>query len=127
MTKSDIDLYMGDFPDRKVDYPSFLAKVREGAAAEGSPAEIKTAFKMFDEEGSGSVSVDNLIRVSELVEGEKVSEEYARAVIASADFDRDGVLNYGEFEYAVTKYKYKASTHASAPAEHVEEEDVEEF
>ena len=109
VTKADIDFVMEDVggEDRKINFKEFCTKVQSNNADAGGPQEIKLAFKMFDEEGSGAITYDNLARVAELVEGRPADEAFLKSVIKSADFDHDGALNYSEFEHAVTKYKRK--------------------
>merc|ERR1712007_259215 len=58
--------------------------------------EIKKAFELMDEDKTGSISVDNLKRIANML-GEKLSDEDLQDQIAMADRDGDGELSEGEF------------------------------
>lgn len=66
-------------------------------AKEPNPEEdLLEAFKMFDADGSGKISSDELRTVMTTL-GEKLSEEEADAMIKEADVDGDGNIDYREF------------------------------
>ena len=58
--------------------------------------EILKAFKLFDEDNSGNISLRNLRRVAREL-GENLSDEELQAMIDEFDKDGDGAINESEF------------------------------
>ena len=58
--------------------------------------EILEAFKIFDEDGSGSISKDELRVIMENL-GANLSEDEITQMIEEADLDGDGEIDYNEF------------------------------
>merc|ERR1712072_320957 len=58
--------------------------------------EIKNAFLTFDADGSGFIDRDELVNVLTTM-GDPVDEETINGMIAEADVDGDGKINYAEF------------------------------
>ena len=61
-----------------------------------SEEEIKGTFKIFDRNGDGSISSDELREVMTSV-GAKLTEDEITAMIDEADADADGSVDYEEF------------------------------
>ncbi|CAL9731157.1 cell division control protein 31 [Monosporozyma unispora] len=58
--------------------------------------EIRRAFKLFDEDGTGKISLKNLKKVAQEL-GENLTDQELRAMIEEFDLDGDGEINEDEF------------------------------
>jgi len=58
--------------------------------------EIRKAFKLFDEDGTGRISLRNLRHIA-LELGENIDDDELRAMIDEFDRDGDGEINEQEF------------------------------
>merc|ERR1711915_48616 len=58
--------------------------------------EIREAFRVFDKEGNGFISTPDLMEIMQTI-GDVLSLEETEEMIAQADFDGDGNVNYEEF------------------------------
>merc|ERR1711936_54207 len=70
--------------------------------------EIKDAFRMFDKDGNGFISSLDLMDIMTSI-GEILSLEEAEELIAEADVDGDGNINYEEFVGTVFKGPFGGS------------------
>ncbi|XP_062067424.1 calmodulin-like protein 3 [Lepus europaeus] len=59
-------------------------------------AEFKQAFSRFDKNGDGTINIEELGAVMQLL-GKKLSEEELKALIARVDKDGDGAISFQEF------------------------------
>jgi len=60
--------------------------------------EIRKAFRLFDEDGSGKISIRALKRVAKEL-GETLTDDELSAMIDEFDKDNDGMINEEEFTY----------------------------
>merc|ERR1711871_1524424 len=77
--------------DEFVDLMSCTNKTQEAMEEE-----IKNAFLTFDADGSGYIDREELVNVLTTM-GDPVDEETINGMIAEADLDGDGKINYAEF------------------------------
>merc|ERR1711896_13348 len=69
---------------------------RTNKSKEQMEEEIKNAFLTFDADGSGYITKDELVEALTTM-GDPVDEETINGMIAEADLDGDGKINYAEF------------------------------
>lgn len=60
--------------------------------------EISKAFQLFDEDGTGFITVKGLRRIAREL-GENLSEDELRAMVDEFDRDQDGAISEAEFAY----------------------------
>ncbi|XP_043235431.1 calcium-binding protein E63-1-like isoform X1 [Amphibalanus amphitrite] len=59
-------------------------------------SDLFSAFRLFDRDGNGYITLDELRRAMDLIE-ERMTEAELNALIQMADADKDGRINYEEF------------------------------
>jgi len=80
--------------DGTIDFEEFVILM---ASSKSSPdEEMLAAFKVFDEDGSGTITLDELRKVMKKL-GERVTEEQLKDMIKAADSNGDGLIDYNEF------------------------------
>ncbi|RCK59037.1 Cell division control protein 31 [Candida viswanathii] len=79
-----------------ITYDNFFKAVGEMIIKRDPLEEIRRAFKLFDIDGTGKISVRNLRKISRDL-GENLSEEELQAMIDEFDLDEDGEINEEEF------------------------------
>ena len=62
---------------------------------------LHTAFKMFDKDGGGSISTDEIKQV--LSFGQTLDESVVNQIIAQVDANGDGEISYEEFAAMMIK------------------------
>lgn len=73
-----------------IDFAEFLTLMARKIKTKDSEAEIVEAFKVFDKDGSGKISADELRQVMHNL-GEKLSDKEVEEMIKEADTNGDGV------------------------------------
>ncbi|KAK8761915.1 uncharacterized protein LOC144123396 [Amblyomma americanum] len=101
-TEAQVAEIVGSESRENIDFPEFLTiMAKEEVRLEDVDEEIREAFKVFDRNGDGYVSVAELRHVMTTM-GEKLSHEEVEEMIREADQDGDGRINYDEFVTMVT-------------------------
>ncbi|XP_060764846.1 centrin-3 isoform X1 [Neoarius graeffei] len=97
--KADVMTILKDFNrggTGKITYEMFKEVVTDRILDQDPKEEILKAFKLFDDDDSGKISLKNLRRVAREL-GEDMSDEELRAMIDEFDTDGDGEINQEEF------------------------------
>ncbi|KAL7752943.1 Calcium-binding component of the spindle pole body (SPB) half-bridge [Sorochytrium milnesiophthora] len=77
-------------------FDSFSKIMTEKILARDPMDELRKAFKLFDEDSTGNISIRNLRRVAKEL-GEQIDDEELQAMIDEFDLDQDGTINEQEF------------------------------
>ncbi|KAI8928691.1 hypothetical protein BC831DRAFT_447000 [Entophlyctis helioformis] len=79
-----------------IDFDDFNKVMTERILDRDPLEEIRKAFQLFDDDGSGKISLRNLRRVAKEI-GENLDDEELQAMIDEFDLDQDGEINEQEF------------------------------
>ena len=74
----------------------FLEIMEQRVSARDPEDELRKAFALFDEEGSGRISLRNMRRIAKEL-GENLSDDELQAMIDEFDTDQDGEISLAEF------------------------------
>ncbi|XP_038273477.1 caltractin-like isoform X2 [Dermochelys coriacea] len=80
----------------KINFDSFLYAMTQKMSEPESREDILKAFKLFDDNGTGKISFQNLKRVAGEIR-ENLTDEELQEMIDEADVDGDGEVNEQEF------------------------------
>ncbi|XP_008421400.1 centrin-3 [Poecilia reticulata] len=86
----------------KITFEDFNEVVTDRIMERDPKEEIMKAFRLFDDDESGKISLRNLRRVAREL-GENISDEELRSMIDVFDTDGDGEINQEEFLAIMTK------------------------
>ncbi|KAJ6601027.1 Ca2+-binding EF-hand superfamily protein [Mycena vulgaris] len=79
-----------------MDFEDFAAIMSEKILARDPRDEIRRAFQLFDDDGTGKISLRNLRRVAKEI-GDRLEEDELQAMIDEFDLDQDGEISEAEF------------------------------
>lgn len=82
--------------DGNIDFKEFLCFMAKRMRDTDTEDELIEAFKLFDNDGNGVVSVSKLKEVFYSLNDERISLEEIDLMIGLADLDNDGFINYEE-------------------------------
>jgi len=80
----------------KIDFEEFVQLMNRRARDTDTEEEIIQAFRVFDKDGNGTISSNELRHIMSTL-GEKLSDDEIEQMIQEADIDGDGYINYEEF------------------------------
>ena len=79
-----------------IDFNEFLQLMRKRMRDTDTEEQLVEAFKVFDRDGNGLISQQELKMVMKQI-GENLTESEIAEIIKAGDKDNDGFLNYDEF------------------------------
>jgi len=79
-----------------IEFAEFLDMMTAKMSQRDSKEEILKAFRLFDDDETGKISLKNLRRVAKEI-GENMTDEELKEMIEEADRDGDGEINQEEF------------------------------
>jgi Ca2+-binding EF-hand superfamily protein len=79
-----------------IDFQEFLGMMTSKMSERDSREEILKAFRLFDDDNTGKITLNNLRRVAKEI-GENMTDEELREMIDEADRDGDGEIDQEEF------------------------------
>ena len=82
--------------DGEIDFGEFVAMMTKSYPEEYPEEKIKEAFRVFDRDGNGFFSTQELQHVAAEIKA-PLTDQQADAMIRDADVDGDGQVNYEEF------------------------------
>ncbi|KAM3273876.1 hypothetical protein ACQJBY_043195 [Aegilops geniculata] len=97
-----------------IDFNEFLGLVaRQMRGDAEAEEELHEAFRVFDKDNNGFISLDELRTVMKNL-GEKLSEDELNEMLQEADGDGDGQINYKEFaKVMMAKRRANAEEHGA--------------
>lgn len=87
-----------------IEFNEFLMMMSRKMKEADSEEELREAFRVFDRDGDGFISREELSLVMNNL-GEKLSDDDVEDMIREADLDGDGKINYQEFVLIITSAK----------------------
>merc|ERR1711918_108039 len=97
--KSEIEKMVRDMDkdgDATVDLEEFYIMMAEQMNKKEGKAELLKGFKMFDKDGTGSITLKNLTEVAKEL-GETCSDAELAEILKECDIDGDGAIKEGDF------------------------------
>ncbi|KAI9335473.1 calmodulin 2-like protein [Obelidium mucronatum] len=88
-----------------VSFTAFMALAGRNFRDIIAEEEMKEAFKIFDKNGDGFITNDEL-KATLAAQGDNLSDEEVSEIIKEMDVDGDGKLNYEEFAKMMTPPKH---------------------
>ena len=94
-----------DNGDNEIDFEEFLVLMKSRIGERDPDKELRDAFKVFDTDGSGSISRDELKRLMTQL-GQNLSEAELDAMMDEVDTDGDGEISFEEGEESFCVFCY---------------------
>ncbi|XP_053676559.1 neo-calmodulin-like [Anopheles nili] len=86
----------------RIEWEEFVALMKRQSSRQPDESELYAAFKVFDKNGDGFLSVEELSDVMQNF-GERLTPKELQDLLEEADIDGDGRINYEEFAYMLLK------------------------
>jgi len=85
-----------------IDFDEFLDMMTARMSDRDTRDDINKVFRLFDEEGTQTITIKNLRKVAREL-GETMSDEELNEMIARADSNSDGAVSMDDFYNIMTK------------------------
>ncbi|CAF3826258.1 unnamed protein product [Rotaria magnacalcarata] len=82
--------------NQRLDFQEFISFMSKHWHERDQEAELREAFRLFDRDNSGYITISELKQVM-LNMGEKLNQEELEDMMREADVNKDGKLDYQEF------------------------------
>ena len=89
----------------RIQYDDYIDVLTKKISERDPDEEIRKAFKLFDEDGTGKISLRNMRRISKEL-GENLSDDELQAMIDEFDKDQDGAICEDEFMYIMKQTEW---------------------
>merc|ERR1719430_585374 len=86
-----------------IEFEEFLSMMKKKASEVDEEAELREAFKIFDRDKDGYISMKELKKVASML-GTMLTKEELDEFMAEADADGNGKLDYDEFVKMLLEY-----------------------
>eukprot|EP00092_Neocalanus_flemingeri_P018116 GFUD01019606.1.p1 GENE.GFUD01019606.1~~GFUD01019606.1.p1 ORF type:complete len:152 (+),score=55.23 GFUD01019606.1:41-496(+) len=86
-----------------IEFEEFLSMMKKSASEQDEEADLREAFKIFDRDKDGFISMKELKKVASML-GTMLSKEELDEFMAQADSDGNGKLDYDEFVKMLLQY-----------------------
>uniref|UniRef100_A0A0G4GR41 Calmodulin n=1 Tax=Chromera velia CCMP2878 TaxID=1169474 RepID=A0A0G4GR41_9ALVE len=95
-TEADLEQLRGEIRGRTLSFDDFVSIVMRRARQEPNFDDVLKAFKVFDREEKGEVSVEELRHVLTTM-GERITEQEFDEIMRANNIDPKGVIEYHDF------------------------------
>ncbi len=89
----------------EIEFDEFLDMMTARISNKNTKEDLSRVFKLFDEDRTSEISVENLRKVAREL-GEEISDEELKEIILRADLDGDGKLTFEDFYQVITKKSF---------------------
>ncbi len=88
-----------------IEFDEFLDMMTARISDVNPKEDLERVFKLFDDDRTQEISVDNLKRVAKEL-GEDIHEEELKEIVMRADLDGDGKLSFEDFYQVISKKSF---------------------
>merc|ERR1712018_346429 len=92
-----------DIDNGTIEFDEFISMMKKKASEIDGEADLKEAFKIFDRDKDGYISMKELKKVCSML-GTMLTKEELDEFMAEADADGNGKLDYDEFVKMLLQY-----------------------
>lgn len=89
----------------EIEFPDFLDMMTARISENNTKEDLERVFKLFDNDRTQEITVENLKRVARQL-GEDISDEELKEIVQRADLDGDGRLTFEDFYQVIVKKSF---------------------